>query len=116
MRARLAPTSLRAAPVVACSATTGAGIDTLIATLDEVVGRAPTAVDLGRPRLWVDRVFTIAGAGTVVTGTLAGGSISVGETVEISPEGRVARIRSIQSHKKQLESVAPGIASPSWYH
>jgi selenocysteine-specific elongation factor len=56
----------------------------------------------------VDRVFTIAGAGTVVTGTLAGGSFKKGEEVEISPEGRRARVRGIQSHKKELEKLGPG--------
>src|SRR5687768_4995231 len=54
VRAKLAPSSLRSAPIVACSATTGAGIDELVATLDEVVTAAPPAPDLGRPRLWVD--------------------------------------------------------------
>jgi selenocysteine-specific elongation factor len=108
VRAKLAPSSLRGAPIVPCSATTGAGLDTLVGTLDEVVGRAPKAADLGRPRLWVDRVFTIAGAGTVVTGTLGGGVVRADMEVEISPEGRRARVRGIQSHKKKVESIGPG--------
>jgi selenocysteine-specific elongation factor len=105
---RLAATSLAGAPVIPCSAVTGAGIDDLIAALDRVVGAAPPSSDNARPRLWVDRVFTIAGAGTVVTGTLAGGSFSVGDEVEILPERRRARVRTLQSHKKQLETIGPG--------
>jgi selenocysteine-specific elongation factor len=105
---KLASSSLTGAPVVACSGVTGAGLDALVAELDRAVAAAPPAPDLGRPRLWVDRVFTIAGAGTVVTGTLAGGSFAVGDEVEIAPEGRRARIRTIQSHKKEVEAIGPG--------
>ena len=104
----LAHSALKEAPVVACSAVTGQGIDALLAALDEVVGAAGPVPDTSRPRLWIDRVFTIAGAGTVVTGTLAGGSLAVGDLVEISPEGRTARIRTIQSHKKKVDRIAPG--------
>jgi len=105
---RVAGTCVESYPVVACSSVTGEGISLLLDTLDRVVASTPPAVDAGRPRLWVDRVFTIAGAGTVVTGTLAGGSLAAGDTVEIAPEGRVARIRSIQSHKKEVASIGPG--------
>ena len=108
VRARFADTILSDAPIVACSARTGAGIDDLVTALDRVVAGTPPAPDNGSPRLWVDRVFTIAGAGTVVTGTLAGGSFAVGDAVEIAPEGRKARIRAIQSHKKEVASIGPG--------
>lgn len=103
----LAGTSLEGARVMPCSAITGDGMTELIAELDRVVSGAPAALDLGKPRLWVDRVFTITGAGTVVTGTLAGGSFAANDEVEISPEGRRARIRKIQSHKKEVASIAP---------
>ncbi|HEY7875713.1 MAG TPA: selenocysteine-specific translation elongation factor [Actinomycetota bacterium] len=105
---RLQGSTLASAPVIACSAVTSKGIDELVAALDETVRATPPAPDHGRPRLWVDRVFTIAGAGTVVTGTLAGGSFSSGDAVEIVPERRHARIRSIQSHKKEIATVEPG--------
>jgi selenocysteine-specific elongation factor len=105
---RLAGSTLESAPVVACSATTGEGIEDLLAALDDVVEHTPAVPDLGRPRLWVDRVFTIAGAGTVVTGTLTGGTFDVGDSVEISPERRHARIRTIQSHKKEVARIEPG--------
>lgn len=108
VRERFAGTSLEGIPLVACSATTGAGIDDLVAALDDAVARSPQAPDAGAPRLWIDRVFTIAGAGTVVTGTLARGSLAVGDEVEVAPEGRRARIRTIQSHKKEVDRIGPG--------
>jgi selenocysteine-specific elongation factor len=105
---RLAGSSLESAPVIACSSVTGQGLEDLVAALDDVVAATPPVPDVGRPRLWVDRVFTIAGAGTVVTGTLSGGRFQAGEAVEISPERRHARIRTIQSHKKEVTSIEAG--------
>jgi selenocysteine-specific elongation factor len=113
VRSHLAGTSLSDAPVVTCSALTGAGIDDLVVALDAAVAAAPPPRDVGRPRLWIDRAFTISGAGTVVTGTLAGGTLRTGDTVEIlGPTRRRrqsrARIRSLQSHKKQVDQIGPG--------
>lgn len=108
VRARISGSSLEGAEIVACSSVGGSGIPELVAALDHVLSGAAPAPDLGRPRLWVDRVFTIAGAGTVVTGTLAGGSLSVGDQVEVSPEGRMARVRTIQSHNKEVRTIGPG--------
>ncbi len=105
---RIAGSSLRDAPVIPCSAVTGKGLEELLAALDEIVAQAPPVPDVGRPRLWVDRVFTVAGAGTVLTGTLSGGALELGDEVEISPEGRKARVRSIESHKRSLERIEPG--------
>jgi selenocysteine-specific elongation factor len=109
----LAHSSLAGAPIVPCSAITGAGIPQLLSAIDDVVRAAPPAPDIGRARLWVDRVFTIAGAGTVVTGTLAGGTFEAGEEVELRGPGharkdRRARIRTIQSHKKEVSTIGPG--------
>ena len=110
VRTRLAGTSLEGAPVVPVSAVTGAGLDLLLQELDAAIEAAPQLPDRGRPRLWIDRVFTISGAGTVVTGTLSGGTLSTGEEVEVwSPRGaRPARIRKIQSHKKEVDAIGPG--------
>ena len=105
---RLGGTSLEGAPVVACSATDGRGLDELVNALDTVLESTPAVEDISRPRLWIDRVFTIAGAGTVVTGTLTGGAVATGDAIEIAPEGRAARIRSIQSHKRDIERAEPG--------
>ena len=101
-------TTLAGIPVIPCSGATGDGLGELVAALDAAVAASPPPPDTGSPRLWVDRVFTIAGAGTVVTGTLMRGPLGTGEEVEIAPEGRRARIRTIQSHKKELPEVGPG--------
>jgi selenocysteine-specific elongation factor len=113
VREHLAYSSLAGARIIPCSAVTGQGIDELLSAIDDVVLSAPPAPDLSRARLWVDRVFTIAGAGTVVTGTLTGGSFKAGEEVEVRGPGparrdRRARIRTIQSHKKEVSSIGPG--------
>jgi selenocysteine-specific elongation factor len=106
VRERLAETSLDLAPLVACSSTTGEGIDELRAALDAMVAAAPSP-PLGRVRQFVDRVFSIRGAGTVVTGTLTGGTLEVGAEVEVYPTGRRARIRGLQTHKQPLEVATP---------
>lgn len=108
IRDRLVGTTLEAAAIVPCAAPAGTGLAELVAELDRLTGATAPAPDLGRPRLWIDRVFTIAGAGTVVTGTLAGGSIAVGNSVELAPSGRKARVRTIQSHKKEVQEIGPG--------
>jgi selenocysteine-specific elongation factor len=95
-------------PVVAADALSGRGVDTVRATLARVLAAAPLAGDRGRPRLWVDRSFAARGAGTVVTGTLGGGSLTVDTDVVIAPGGLRARVRGIESHHERLESVAPG--------
>jgi selenocysteine-specific elongation factor len=107
VRERLAGTALADAPVVACSATTGDGLDRLAAALDEMVANAPAPEQDGRVRQFLDRVFSIRGAGTVVTGTLTGGPLAVGDEVEIFPTGRRARVRGLQSHKRALETARP---------
>jgi selenocysteine-specific elongation factor len=106
VRARLRGTALADAPIVAVSARSGEGIDTLEAALDAMLGSAPVP-EVARPRLFVDRIFTIKGAGTVVTGTLSGDCLSVGDEVELYPTSRRARIRSLQTHKRMEERACP---------
>ena len=106
IRERLEGTALEHARVVRVSATTGEGLDDLRAALDDVLASASSPPET-RSRLFVDRVFTIAGAGTVVTGTLSGGPMAVGDEVELYPHGRTARIRSLQSHKRDADRVIP---------
>ncbi|MCS7039851.1 MAG: selenocysteine-specific translation elongation factor, partial [Caldilineales bacterium] len=108
VRDLLAPTRLAAAPIVPVSAHTGAGLDALRQALATVLAAAPPRPDLGRPRLPIDRVFTIAGFGTVVTGTLVDGSLRLGDEVVIVPGGIPARIRGLQTHKKKREVAVPG--------
>lgn len=104
----VAGTFLDGAPVVPVAAPAGLGLDALRAALDDLVAATPTAADRGRPRLWVDRVFTARGAGTVVTGTLTGGSLAVGDQVVVGPRARPARIRGIQSLGRAQERIGPG--------
>ncbi len=109
VRARLKDTSLEDAPIVAVSARTGQGLDTLLTTLDRVLDATPSrAAATGAPRLPVDRAFTIAGFGTVVTGTLLDGPLRVGQEVVILPAGRPARVRGLQTHKQRCETALPG--------
>ncbi|HEX5630491.1 MAG TPA: SelB C-terminal domain-containing protein, partial [Acidimicrobiia bacterium] len=68
----------------------------------------PPSPDLGQPRLWVDRSFTIAGAGTVVTGTLTGGTLRVGDALSVYPSEATVRVRALQTHERTVTEVAPG--------
>lgn len=104
----LAGTPLWSAPLVEVSAAAGTGLDALVARLEAVLGEAPARRDAGRPRLPVDRAFTMTGFGTVVTGTLLDGALAVGDEVELVPGGARARIRGLQTHRRALERAAPG--------
>ncbi len=107
-RERLAGTALAAAPIIAVSSTTGAGLDELKAELSRILSTMPERIDTGKPRLPIDRAFTVAGFGTVVTGTLLGGALEVGQEVELLPDGVRARVRGIQSHGRKTERGLPG--------
>lgn len=104
----LSTTQLRNAPIVPVSATTGAGLDTLRRTVSTVLANLPPRRNRGRPRLPIDRVFTLSGFGTIVTGTLLDGTLAVGDAVEILPSHKPARIRSLQTHRRQVETAVPG--------
>ena len=116
VRQTLADTSLAGAPIVPLSARTGAGLDALVqvlqATLEEVQSLREAGVlgkrDMGRARLPVDRVFSMPGFGTVVTGTLIDGAFAVGDEVEILPQGVSARVRGLQTHRQKIERAQPG--------
>jgi selenocysteine-specific elongation factor len=101
-------TVLDGAPVVRCSARTGEGVEELVVELDRYLAASAPRRDVGRPRLPVDRVFTIPGFGTVVTGTLSDGTFSIGQEVEIQPPGIKARIRGLQTHKEKIDQAVPG--------
>lgn len=105
---QVAGTVLADASVIAVSAVTGAGLDNLRQELHSLAQRADEQRPPGVPTLWVDRSFSIDGAGTVVTGTLLGGALSVGDTVSIWPAGRLVRIRSLHSHERTHDTVPPG--------
>ena len=104
----LSSTTLAGAPVVAVSSQTGDGLPELIALLDSQLQETPQRPDRGRARLPIDRAFAISGFGTVVTGTLIDGSISVGSELEIVPGRRNVRVRGVQSHRKAETTVERG--------
>ncbi|NLG45673.1 selenocysteine-specific translation elongation factor [Gordonia sp. (in: high G+C Gram-positive bacteria)] len=108
VRAELAGTGLAAAPVVAVSAMEGTGLDRLRQVLDEVLADS-TAADDGQVRLWVDRSFTITGAGTVVTGTLTAGSLHPGDRLELFGRNgrREVTVRGLQSHGRSADRAEP---------
>ncbi len=101
-------TALANAPILPVSALKGTGLKTLVDTLDRLLAQAPPRPNRGRPRLPVDRVFSMSGFGTVVTGTLLDGQLQVGQEVEILPQGLKTRIRGLQSHKKSVDLAQPG--------
>src|SRR2546425_9354287 len=100
--------SLRQAPIVAVSSSTGAGLDELRTALDAELAKTAARPDVGRPRLPVDRSFAMAGFGTVVTGTLVGGALQQGSELALLPTGRRVRIRGLQQHNRPVEEARPG--------
>ncbi len=101
-------TFLEHAPIVPVAATARWGLDELRSALVGLVADTPPAADRGRARLWVDRVFAAKGSGTVVTGTLTGGSMSVGDRVVVGAEALHARVRAIQSLGASVERIGAG--------
>jgi selenocysteine-specific elongation factor len=102
-------TFLENAPIIEVSSITGQGIDELVKEIDRMVAEIPERNSGNFFRLPVDRVFTMKGFGTVVTGTTASGSISVGDEVTIYPQELHSRIRGIQVHNEDAESVSAGL-------
>jgi selenocysteine-specific elongation factor len=105
-------TSIEGAPIVAVSAHNGQGIEELVGELAKAAAEVSTA-SCGRPRLWIDRSFSITGAGTVVTGTLLDGAVETGMTVGVWRPGaravmETARIRGLESHEERSERFDPG--------
>jgi selenocysteine-specific elongation factor len=108
VRETLEGTSLAGAMVLPVSAASGQGLDELRTALDGVLDGVEARADKGRPRLPIDRVFTMSGFGTVVTGTLVDGTLSVGDELEVVPRDRVVRIRGLQRHNESVATARPG--------
>ncbi len=108
LREELQGTTLAEAPIVPVSAYTGQGLDDLLLALQDALAQAPPHPAEGPPRLFIDRAFSMAGFGTVVTGTLKEGVLQVGDEIVIEPGGLQARIRGLQSHKQRIETALPG--------
>lgn len=109
IREKLRDTPFASAPIVPTSIVTGRGFEELKRALANVLEHTPPPRDVGKPRLSVDRAFTLRGIGTVVTGTLSGGELKRGQAVVIQPSGLRARIRGIQSHSREVEAAGPGM-------
>jgi selenocysteine-specific elongation factor len=105
---RIAGTFLAGAPIVPVAAPTGEGLDRLTDELAALARRTPAAADRGRARLWVDRVFAARGSGTVVTGTLTGGSLGTDQQVVVEPAHLAARIRAVQTLGETVDRIGPG--------
>src|SRR6266498_4734285 len=108
IRAAVKDSIMEDAPILRVSAKTKSGLDSLVSNLQSILEAKPARLDLNRPRLPIDRVFSMSGFGTVVTGTLSDGHLTVGDEVEILPSSQHGRIRGLQTHKKKEETAIPG--------
>ena len=108
LRELTANTFLRGAPIIKTSAATGEGLDAIRAALNHLLETSTPPVDEGYVYLPVDRVFSMPGFGTVVTGTLHRGSLIVGDEVEVYPRALRAKVRDLQSHSAFVDRVPPG--------
>lgn len=108
VREKLKESALAQVPIVATSVVSGRGMEDLKRTLAEVLSNTPSQRGIGKPRLPVDRVFTLKGIGTVVTGTLTGGRLSRGQVVIAQPAGKTVRIRNVQTHNRDVAAGEPG--------
>jgi selenocysteine-specific elongation factor len=108
IRSAVADTVMKDAPILRVSAKTRSGLDVLVSKLQSLLEIEPVRPDLNRPRLPIDRIFSMSGFGTVVTGTLSDGHLSVGDEIVILPSGQRGRVRGLQTHKKKEETAVPG--------
>jgi len=108
LRQVLYGTVLEHASIVPVSARTRQGIPELLAAINACLADHPPRPDLNRPRLPIDRIFTIVGFGTVVTGTLSDGRLKIGDDLEILPQGLKGRARGLQTHKHKEDTAYPG--------
>ena len=105
---QLKPTTLASAEIIPVSAYTGEGLPELVVQFERIFDETEDRQNIARPRLPIDRVFTMTGFGTVVTGTQLDGVFKTGQEVEVQPQGLKTRIRSLQMHRRQVEVTTPG--------
>src|SRR5512144_2749639 len=108
VRVAVRGTVLADAPPVRVSGKTKAGLNALLSALEALLQQKPARLDLNRPRLPIDRVFSMSGFGTVVTCTLLDGQLALGAEVEVVPSGHKGRVRGLQTHKQKEERAVPG--------
>ena len=101
-------TAIENAQMIGVSSVRGDGLAALVVALDALLDGATPRPDVGRPRLPIDRVFTMSGFGTVVTGTLVDGELTVGEELHVMPSGRAVRVRGLQRHNTKVDRASPG--------
>ena len=101
-------TALEGSSIYPVSAMTGDGLPELIAAIDQMLTETPAKRDIGRPRLPIDRAFSITGFGTVVTGTLIDGVLKTGQEVELAVSGKTTRLRGLQTHRQKQDEAQPG--------
>ncbi len=101
-------TFLEAAPIICVDSISRNGFDSLLMAIDNMTDTAPSAPDVKRPRLWIDRAFAAVGAGSIVTGTLTGGKLRVDDELTLSPGDLKARIRGIQTQGQKRTKIGPG--------
>ena len=104
----IAGTFLEDAEVVEVDSLSGEGLEEMSEALDRLLAVTPVALDAARPRLWIDRSFTIRGSGTVITGTLTGGQIAIDDKLMLCPARRDVRVRGIETHDEACEAARPG--------
>lgn len=105
---RLKNTAFFNAPLIKVSTVKNIGIDGIKSAIQDLIPRMKPKRDIGKPRLSIDRVFNIKGSGTVVTGTLVGGTLHQGMEVTIFPSYKKSRLRSLQAYKEKVEKAFPG--------
>ncbi|OGC91264.1 MAG: selenocysteine-specific translation elongation factor [candidate division Zixibacteria bacterium RBG_16_48_11] len=108
IRKKVSGSFLAQASLVRVSSTAGTGIAELKPAIKEMLSKMELPGDVGKPRLYIDRVFTMAGRGTVITGTLTSGKFKVNQEIEILPKNSKAKIREMQTHKKMINEALPG--------
>lgn len=108
IKEKLKNTALFNAPIVKVSTIKNRGIDGIKSAIQDLIPRMKPKRDIGKPRLFIDRVFNIKGSGTVVTGTLMGGTLHRGMAVTIFPSCKKTRIRNLQTYKEATEKAFPG--------
>ena len=108
IRTRLEKTSLKGSRIIRVSAADGTNIEELRQAIEQLTRAARQHLDIGKPRVYIDRVFTITGSGTVITGTLVDGSIALDQKITVFPKHANGRIRGIESYKKMVDRGRPG--------
>ncbi|MBA7583945.1 Selenocysteine-specific elongation factor [subsurface metagenome] len=108
IKEKLKNTTLFNAPIVKVSTVKNIGIDGIKSAIQDLIPRMKPKRDIGKPRLFIDRVFNIKGSGTVVTGTLIGGTLHRGMAVTIFPSYKKTRLRNLQTYKETTEKAFPG--------